>query len=89
MKSYMTFAIVAAVAVMLVASAAAATEDAFAGRKRRKNTTKHYHKQMPVEMINYHTMYSVQIVVHRFKAMRTQSALHLIKQAVKTKTGYR
>jgi hypothetical protein len=30
MKSYMTFAIVAAVAVMLVASAAVVTEDAFA-----------------------------------------------------------
>ena len=88
MKSFMTFAIVTAVAVMLVASAAA-TEDAFAGRKRRKNTTKHYHKQMPVEMINYHTMYSVQIVVHRFKAMRTHLALRIIKQAAKTKTGCR
>ena len=39
MKSYMTFAIVAAVAVMLVASAAVATvatEDAFAGKKKKK-----------------------------------------------------
>jgi len=36
MKSYMTFAIVAAVAVMLVASAAAVvTEDAFAGKKKK------------------------------------------------------
>lgn len=36
MKSYTTFAIVAAVAVMLVASAAVATEDAFAGKKHKK-----------------------------------------------------
>ncbi|MGA7370195.1 MAG: hypothetical protein WBX01_13795 [Nitrososphaeraceae archaeon] len=36
MKSYVTFAIVAAVAVMLVASAALATEDAFAGGKKHK-----------------------------------------------------
>jgi len=36
MKSYMTFAIVAVVAVMLVASAAVATEDAFAGKKKKK-----------------------------------------------------
>jgi Mn2+/Fe2+ NRAMP family transporter len=36
MKSYMTFAIVAAVAVMLVASAAVATEDAFADKKEKK-----------------------------------------------------
>jgi hypothetical protein len=36
MKSHMTFAIVAAVAVMLVASAAAVvTEDAFAGKKKK------------------------------------------------------
>jgi uncharacterized membrane protein len=37
MKSYITFAIVAAVAVMLVASAALATEDAFAGKKKKYN----------------------------------------------------
>jgi Mn2+/Fe2+ NRAMP family transporter len=37
MKSYMTFAIVAAVAVMLVASAAVATEDAFAEKKKKKD----------------------------------------------------
>jgi ABC-type Na+ efflux pump permease subunit len=37
MKSYSTFAIVAAVAVMLVASAAAATEDVFAGKKKKYN----------------------------------------------------
>lgn len=37
MKSYTTFAIVAAVAVMLVASAAVATEDAFAGKKKKYN----------------------------------------------------
>ncbi len=37
LKSFMTFAIVAAVAVMLVASSAAvATEDAFAGTKKKK-----------------------------------------------------
>ncbi len=36
MKAYTTFAIVAAVAVMLVASAAVATEDAFAGKKHQK-----------------------------------------------------
>jgi len=36
MKSYMTLAIVAAVAVMLVASAAVATEDAFADKKKKK-----------------------------------------------------
>ncbi len=35
MKSYMTFAIVAAVAVMLVASTAVVTEDAFAGKKKK------------------------------------------------------
>lgn len=35
MKSYMTFAIVAAVAVMLMASTAAVTEDAFAGKKKK------------------------------------------------------
>ena len=35
MKSYVSFAIVTAVAVMLVASAAAATEDAFAGKKKK------------------------------------------------------
>ena len=35
MKSYVSFAIVIAVAVMLVASAAAATEDAFAGKKKK------------------------------------------------------
>jgi hypothetical protein len=34
MKSYMTFGIVAAVAVMLMASTAVATEDAFAGKKK-------------------------------------------------------
>jgi hypothetical protein len=34
MKTYMTLAIVAAVAVMLVASAAVATGDAFAGKKK-------------------------------------------------------
>ncbi|HZD36398.1 MAG TPA: hypothetical protein VE130_14440 [Nitrososphaeraceae archaeon] len=37
MKSYITFAIVAAVAVMLVASTALATEDAFAGKKKKYN----------------------------------------------------
>jgi hypothetical protein len=36
MKSYISFAIVAAVAVMLVASAAAATENAFADGKKKK-----------------------------------------------------
>ena len=36
MKSYMTLAIVATVAVMLVASAAVATEDAFADKKKKK-----------------------------------------------------
>jgi hypothetical protein len=36
MKSYISFAIVATVAVMLVASAAAATEDAFADGKKKK-----------------------------------------------------
>ncbi|MGC1132720.1 MAG: hypothetical protein WA941_07850 [Nitrososphaeraceae archaeon] len=35
MKTYMTLAMVAAVAVMLVASAAVATEDAFAGKKKK------------------------------------------------------
>ena len=35
MKSYVSFAIVTAVSVMLVASAAAATEDAFAGKKKK------------------------------------------------------
>jgi hypothetical protein len=34
MKTYMTLAIVAAVAVMLVASVAVATGDAFAGKKK-------------------------------------------------------
>ena len=34
MKSYMPFALVSAVTVMLVASAAVATEDAFAGKKK-------------------------------------------------------
>ncbi|MGH9985160.1 MAG: hypothetical protein ACRD8W_14545 [Nitrososphaeraceae archaeon] len=38
MKPYMTFAIVAGVAVMLVASAAVATEDAFAGKKKKKES---------------------------------------------------
>jgi ABC-type Na+ efflux pump permease subunit len=37
MKSYMTLAIVAAVAVMLFASAAVAAEDAFATKKREYN----------------------------------------------------
>jgi uncharacterized membrane protein len=37
MKSYATFAIVSAVAVMLVASAAMATQDAFAGKKKEYN----------------------------------------------------
>ena len=36
MKSYMTLAIVAAVAVMLVASATVATEDAVADKKKKK-----------------------------------------------------
>jgi hypothetical protein len=55
MNSYMTFAIVAAVAVMLVASAAVATEDAFAGKKKEERTQPStYHKQMHVEMVNYH-----------------------------------
>ena len=40
MKSFMTFAIVTAVAVMLVASAAVATEDAFAGKKMKKEYNK-------------------------------------------------
>ena len=50
-----------------------------------KNITLHQN----MEMVNYQRMSSVQIVAHSFKAMRTQSALHLIKKAVKTKTGYR
>jgi hypothetical protein len=57
MNSYMTFAIVAAVAVavMLVASAAVTTEDAFAGKKKEERTQPStYHKQMHVEMVNYH-----------------------------------
>jgi Mn2+/Fe2+ NRAMP family transporter len=36
MKTYMTLAIVVAVAMMLVASAAVATEDAFAGKKKKE-----------------------------------------------------
>jgi hypothetical protein len=34
-------------------------------------------------------MCSVQIVLHRFKAIKTQSVLHLTKPAVKTKAGHR
>ena len=85
----MTFAIVGAVAVMLVASGAVATEDAFAEKRRRKNTTKRLSQANACGNGKLPLMYSVQIVLHRFKAMRTQSVLHLIKQAVKTKTGYR
>jgi len=36
MKTYMTLAIVVAVAMMLVASAAVATEDVFAGKKKKE-----------------------------------------------------